>query len=216
MLTRMLGSTVYASSTVLASFMAGLALGSYLCGRVADRVRSPVRLYGLLELGIAGCGIALPWVFDGLLPTYRGLFAAIGDSPAVFLAVRAAIVFPLLMIPTALMGATLPALSACVGREAAGFEKRVAWLYRLNTLGAMLGALASGLVLLGLCGETWTILIAAAINIGVGLFAIKRRRYLETSHDNRTHKSGLQIGRLPGAEANRQPHSRRQSDDSCS
>src|SRR4051794_14385489 len=52
MLTRVLGSTVYATSTVLAAFMAGLALGSWLCGRWIDGAARPLRWYALLELGI--------------------------------------------------------------------------------------------------------------------------------------------------------------------
>src|SRR5881628_1144871 len=59
-LTRILGCTIYASSTVLASFMAGLAIGSFFAGRFVDRSRSPVRWYGILEIGIAISGIVLP------------------------------------------------------------------------------------------------------------------------------------------------------------
>src|SRR5262245_57623227 len=91
MLTRILGCTIYASSTVLASFMAGLAIGSFLAGRWIDRSRSPVRWYGILELGIAISGISLPAVFDGLIPVYQSLFHWFGSDGASFLFVRAAI-----------------------------------------------------------------------------------------------------------------------------
>jgi spermidine synthase len=60
MLSRMFGVTIYATSTVVAAFMAGLALGSYLFGRYVDRQKEPLRLYGKLELMIAGCALLVP------------------------------------------------------------------------------------------------------------------------------------------------------------
>jgi spermidine synthase len=179
MLTRILGCTIHASSTVLASFMAGLAIGSFIAGRFVDRSRSPVRWYGILEIGIAAAGISLPFVFAALVPVYESLFRVLGGHGSAFLFVRAAIVFVLLLVPTAMMGATLPVLASCVGRVGRDFDRWVAWLYGLNTLGATVGSLASGFVLLGWLGERWTIGVAAAINVLVGVAAVARRRALE-------------------------------------
>jgi spermidine synthase len=181
MLTRILGCTIYASSTVLASFMAGLAIGSFLAGRWVDRSKSPIRWYGILEIGIAACGMSLPFVFGWLMPAYQALFQVVGSNSTLFLAVRAAIIFVILLVPTAMMGATLPVLSSCVGRLGADFERQVSWLYGLNTLGAMVGSLSSGLVLLGIFGETWTIGIAACINVLVGLVGLILRQALESN-----------------------------------
>jgi spermidine synthase len=179
MLTRILGCTIYASSTVLASFMAGLAIGSFVAGRLVDRSRSPVRWYGILEVGIAISGICLPFVFESLVTVYQAMYQSVGASGSTFLFARAAIIFVLLLVPTAMMGATLPVLSSCVGRMGRDFERHVSWLYGLNTLGAMVGSLTSGLLLLGFLGETWTIRVAAAINVLVGLWAVIRRQALE-------------------------------------
>ncbi|MBI3462890.1 MAG: hypothetical protein HY000_07490 [Planctomycetes bacterium] len=79
-LTRVLGCTVYASSTVLASFMAGLAIGSFWAAKWVDRSRSPVRVYGLLEIGIALSGSAMPYVFASLLPLYQMAQTALGEA----------------------------------------------------------------------------------------------------------------------------------------
>ena len=57
------GSTLYAVSTILSVFMAGLALGSILFGRIADKHTAPLRLYGFLELGIGLYALLTPWSF---------------------------------------------------------------------------------------------------------------------------------------------------------
>ena len=63
MLTQIFGNTTYAIATVLAAFMAGLALGSYLFGRIADRGKNDFLLYGILEAGVGVYGLAVPWLF---------------------------------------------------------------------------------------------------------------------------------------------------------
>src|SRR3989338_8173260 len=63
MLTQVFGNTTYAIATVLSSFMAGLALGSYLFGRIADRGKNGFLLYGDLEFGVGLYGLAVPWLF---------------------------------------------------------------------------------------------------------------------------------------------------------
>jgi spermidine synthase len=178
MLTRTLGCTVYASSTVLGSFMAGLAIGSYAAARRVDRARSPVAVYSVLEVGIAACGVLLPGIFQGLVPVFQWLHATWGGNSPEFLFVRATIIFALLLVPTALMGATLPALAAAVSRTLPDFDRQVSWLYGLNTLGAMAGSLLSGLFLLGALGEQMTIAVAAGLNVFVAALAALYRSSL--------------------------------------
>src|SRR5262245_66448231 len=80
MLTLVFGSTTLAVSTVLTAFMGGLGLGSYLAGKVADRVRDPVRAYALAEAAIGAYALVVPWVIDA---AYGGLnqwlWATFGD-----------------------------------------------------------------------------------------------------------------------------------------
>ena len=74
MLTQIFGSTAYAVATVLAGFMAGLALGSFVFGRIVDRERNYLQLYGWLELGIGIYGFLVPHVFKAAFGIYGKLF----------------------------------------------------------------------------------------------------------------------------------------------
>jgi spermidine synthase len=151
------GVTVYAISTVLAAFMGGLAIGSFFGGRRADMVRRPLRVYGLVELGVGATALLTPWAFRLLQDAYGGLSQVLDPSQAPLLAggVRAALAFAVLLVPTALMGATLPL--AVRGVRALHHEANPtrgdAWtmgvLYATNTSGAIVGCLLSGFVLIG-------------------------------------------------------------------
>src|SRR5437762_4836738 len=70
LLSLIFGNSVYASATVLAGFMGGLAIGGFLFGRVADRTTNPLRLYGLLELMVGAFALVFPWLLKALLPVY--------------------------------------------------------------------------------------------------------------------------------------------------
>src|SRR5262245_44597075 len=134
-LTRVLGVTVHATATVLAAYMAGLALGSFAFGRRIDRARNPVRIYAWLELAIGVCALAIPFAFAGA----RALFAEIGDrfGERFFLLslFRSGIALCVLLVPTFLMGGTLPAIARYLveRRESVGWN--VALRYALNTRG---------------------------------------------------------------------------------
>src|SRR5262245_66472844 len=117
MLHLLFGDTVLAVSTVLASFMAGLALGSYVIGRHVDRRARILPLYAALEAGIGISAIALPPALDALTPVYVWLHRYFHDSFWLLSAVRFLIAFSLLCVPTALMGATLPVLSRYMVRH---------------------------------------------------------------------------------------------------
>ena len=158
------GVTIYAISTVLAAFMAGLAIGSILGGRRADIAKHPLRVYGLVELGVGATALATPWAFRVLQDVYAQV--SLGGGIA-----RAALAFLVLLVPTGLMGATLPL--AVRGVRGRGTARGDAWvmalLYAANTTGAIVGCLVSGLVLIGSLGLTATIGVAALANAVAGL-----------------------------------------------
>ena len=107
LLSLVFGVTVYAASTVLASFIAGLAIGSAVAGRVADRVRRPLVWFGLAELLIATTALLSPAALD-LIGTIYIRLAAGSHSPQ-FLTVSRLVCSGLVLLPpTVLMGATLP------------------------------------------------------------------------------------------------------------
>jgi spermidine synthase len=167
MLTRILGSTVYATSTVLAAFMAGLVLGSFLVGRWIDRARRPIAWYALLELGIGLSALASLALPDRLLPLYQAIYDFAGDSRAWLQFGQVVIALLVLVVPTALMGATLPTLAVHGARQRADFARYMGTLYGLNTLGALVGVLYSGFVLIGDMGETRTLQLGVLLNVAV-------------------------------------------------
>ena len=156
------GVTVHAASTVLASFMAGLALGSLLAERLARRGH-PLRVFAALEAGIAVSALATPVLLGAAEGLYRPLSALAGDSLWVLTAGRFVASFAVLLVPTVLMGATLPVLSRADLIRASG--ARLGALYTVNTTGAVAGALLTGLVLIGGIGIQRTFLLAASLNL---------------------------------------------------
>jgi len=165
MLTRILGSTTYATSAVLAAFMAGLALGSLIAGRTVDRVQRPLRMYALLEIGIGLSALATLVLPDLLLPMYRSIYELAGGVRIRLTAGQVFLALVFLLVPTALMGATLPTLCALGMRHQPDFRRCVGFLYSLNTLGALVGVCLGGFVLLGSYGETTTLAIGAVLNL---------------------------------------------------
>ena len=166
-----LGHTVAASSTVLAAFMGGLAVGTWAAGRLPPARSRSLAAYAVLELVIAAVAIALPDILSALDPLLVWAYAD-GTVPMRLAIVRVAISLMLLGIPAAAMGATYPiAVSWLVHRDGPKTEdrRRAATdggvLYAVNTAGAAAGAIAAGFWLipsLGIRGTTW---IAVALNI---------------------------------------------------
>ncbi|MBN1268909.1 MAG: fused MFS/spermidine synthase [Kiritimatiellae bacterium] len=166
------GSTVYASATVLAGFMGGLALGSFFLGRVADRVRNPLGMYAVLELLIAICGVAFPFVLRLLTPAYIWSARTLSDSHYVLSLIQAALIILIIIVPTVFMGGTLPALTRYLSRSLSALGSNLSLLYGLNTLGAVAGCASAGFVLIGKFGLRATTAVAVIMNVAVGLAAL--------------------------------------------
>ncbi|TAK07023.1 MAG: tetratricopeptide repeat protein [Candidatus Manganitrophaceae bacterium] len=169
------GASMFAISTLLTAFMGGLALGSDFFGRRADRYSNPLRVYGLLELGIGGYAFLVPFLLSSLIPIYQFLHGLFHFSFYVFSLVRFVMAVLVLLLPTALMGGTLPVL-ARLYKNHAEIGKGVGLLYAFNTLGAVIGVLGAGFILLPALGLNKTVLLAATLNGAVGLLAIGRGR----------------------------------------
>src|SRR3972149_4942850 len=110
MLTQIFGNTTYAIATVLSAFMAGVAVGGYVFGRIADRGKNDFLLYGALEAGVGVYGFAIPWLFNLGQKIYIPLFRLYDAYPFLFNLLLFFLCFVLLVLPTVLMGATLPVL----------------------------------------------------------------------------------------------------------
>ena len=139
MLTQIFGNTTYAVATVLTAFMGGLALGSYLFGLLADRGKNNFLLYGILEAGVGLYGFLVPWLFKLVQWIYTPLFSLSETYPFAFNLFLFLLVFIFLMVPTLLMGATLPVLSRFFIVSFSHLGRRVGDLYATNTIGAVLG-----------------------------------------------------------------------------
>jgi spermidine synthase len=182
MLGLVFGHTVYAITTVLAAFMAGLALGSFVFARLSTRIRDLIRAYGWIEIAIGVYCALLPLLLKGAAWIYLGLHGALGLSYDTFGFVQFVLVALLLVVPTSLMGGTLPVLSQALVTQEAELGRKVGALYAVNTFGAVVGVMLAGYVLLPALGNHLTIAIAALANVGVGLLAIawsRRRRPAE-------------------------------------
>ena len=173
------GHTVFAITTVLAAFMAGLGLGSYLFGGIADRNAHPLRLYGFLEVGIGIYALITPFLFSRAEEIYIPLHRTFGLSFFSFSLLQFLLIFLILLIPTTLMGATLPVLSRFFVRSMNVLGGQVGRLYALNTFGAVLGTYAAGFHLIPTLGVRTTLLLAAIANVGIGILAIVFDRHLQ-------------------------------------
>ncbi len=176
MLGLVFGVTSIAVTTVLAAFMAGLALGSYVGGRFIDRRRDPLRIFGFLQLGIGLFAILLPLCLEGLTAVYVSVYRSWPADIYVFSLMRFALAFGLLLVPTSLMGATLPVLARFFVRGLREVGSGMGALYSVNNWGAVVGALGAGFVCLELFGVRETGWLAAALSIGVGLVAFHLHR----------------------------------------
>jgi spermidine synthase len=167
-----LGVTHYSVGTVLTVFMAGLALGSFLFGRLADKTRYPLRLYGGLEVGIGLSGILLSFTLPHLDLLYAKLHGVFGDPGSPNLLLKSSLAGTVLLFPTVLMGGTLPVVGKALVREGQPVGSPLGLLYGVNTLGGVVGVLGATFWLLGRLGATWTLCSVSIANVLIGATAL--------------------------------------------
>jgi len=147
-----LGSSTFAVSMTVAGFFFGLSLGSWLGGKLADRVRRPLGAYALLELALGILAILVTLFLSNWSAWAPGLAPLVGDPSFKGGLLTVVFSFGTLVLPTMLMGATLPILAKHVVREHSVLAQRIGVLYGVNTLGAAIGCAAVGFVLIGALG----------------------------------------------------------------
>jgi len=197
------GSTTLAISTVLSSFMAGLALGSFAFGRLADRRRDPLRMYAILEVGIGLSALLVPVAFSGLTAIYPWIYRGLQESFYPFNLVRFLLCFAVLLVPTALMGGTLPVLSTFFIRRSRGIGPGLGRLYSVNTFGAMVGCFAAGFLLIEFVGVRGAGSLAAVLNLLIAGATVLLIRHggeeadsvgeIEPAVSDRARRTGLAI-----------------------
>ena len=166
------GVTVYAASTVLAGFMAGLGLGSFVAGRLASRITRPLAAFGIAEVLIGITAFVSPAVLDALTRVWVTIHPSLPDSVAAITVIRFIVAFMVLIVPTSLMGATLPlVIKSAVAREKR-IGGRIGLLYAINTTGAIVGALVAGFYLISEVGVAVSFRWAAIGNIVIGIVSL--------------------------------------------
>ncbi len=171
-LTLVFGATQPAVATILAAFMLGLALGAAIGGRIADRRSDLLRLYGLLELGIAAYALAFPSLVRGGTHVYRFFFEAETVQYWSSQALHGVLMGGLVLLPTIAMGATLPLVVRWATDRLSAVGARGGVLYGFNTAGAVVGVWAAGFVLLPWLGVRGSELLGAVANAMVGCVAL--------------------------------------------
>jgi len=171
------GSTIQSVTTVVTAYMGGLGLGAWLFGRRADRHPRPAALYGVLEIAIAAFGLISPLVLGVAHRLYLGIAGSLPLGEAASVALRFGLAALVLLVPTTLMGGTLPVLTgAFMGADRGQLKQSLALLYGLNTIGAMAGTALAGFFLIEHVGIRLSLWGTSAVNLvlGVGAIALAR------------------------------------------
>jgi spermidine synthase len=165
------GIALHAAGVVIAAFMGGLALGSWFMARRLGSPSSALQLYGRLEISVGLFAIALPWLIQWTTPIYGALYPALGSSPLGTLATRFILSGILVLIPSALLGATFPLMVHAFGAVSSTTGSVAGKLYAINTTGAVAGTLAS-IALMASLGVEGTNLATASVSIAIGAVAL--------------------------------------------
>jgi spermidine synthase len=166
---------------VLATYMGGLAFGAFYFGKYADKVTNPMRLYGLIELGVGGYCLAYPIIINVVGELFIDVAATFDGSfnQNSLLALKFSLSFGTLIIPTFLMGGTLPILIKYVCKNIADSGKDVAVLYFVNSLGAIIGTALCGFYLIRIFGVEKTVYFTGLCNILIGVVAFVFSKWTE-------------------------------------
>ena len=178
MLTFVFGGTTLAVSTALAAFMAGLALGSYVIGKYADKIKNHLKAYVILEILVGLYGMSTLFTLTNLDKIYVPLLATMDSDFYLLTAARFVMAFIVIGVGAFLMGGTLPVISRIIIKEQETIGEQFASIYAVNTFGAVFGVLLAGYFLIPELGLRSGIGIAAFINFAIAavcfLFLLQR------------------------------------------
>ncbi len=193
------GGTTLAVTTVLVAFMGGLALGGKVIGAAADRIKNPILAYGLLELLIGAYVLLVPSILQLCERIYInvGMTADI-RSPA-HTAVRFGLSVAVLLLPTVLMGGTLPLLARVMVSGAGSASRGLSSLYAANTLGAASGTLAANYFLIRFLGIYGALLLGALANVAIFLRARQLHAQISQVPPSGERGSGEHVTRTEGS-----------------
>jgi spermidine synthase len=167
-----LGHTSYAVVAVLVAFMGGLALGNIWFGTRADRTPRPLALYAWLEIGIGIYALAFPFYYEFCHTAYVTLARGLQTGSAGLLVLKFVFSLLTILLPTVLMGGTLPVLVKLVTRSLGELREHVSTLYFINSAGAVAGCFLADFWWIPAFGLEATVLAAAGMNLLAGAVAL--------------------------------------------
>jgi spermidine synthase len=171
-LTLILGNTSFSINTVVASFMAGLAIGSWVIGQKIKKIRNPLFYYALAEMGIGLYAVISPFLLRLLNQFILYLSQELQASSATIKSAQVVMCFLTLLLPTALMGSTFPLLIHFFSQHQNSVKKSISNLYFLNTLGGTVGCFLLSFFLIGTIGLSRSLYLTAVTNLIIGFIAI--------------------------------------------
>jgi len=171
-LSQMFGSTIQAQTVVLAVFMGGLALGNSLLGARADKLARPLRAYGFVEAAIGLYAFFFPTLYLVADRCFVAVGSPLFEHSALLLALKALLSIALLLLPTVLMGSTLPLMAAWLQKFFSEAGRHSARFYSINSLGAVAGAALAGFYLVESWGMVAALQLTALANLLIGAGAI--------------------------------------------
>lgn len=162
-----IGSTTYAFTIMLSTFLVGIALGSFVGARVADKTKSPTLAFAVCQLLVACAGWLSSFLFQ-YLPWFNLVLAdRLPGSPEASLLARFLLAGLVILPLTVCVGATFPlAVRACV-RDLAHLPRSVGSVYAANTLGAIIGSLLAGFLIVPVLGIERTLSVVSLLNVAV-------------------------------------------------
>lgn len=193
------GTSELAVAMVLAAYMGGLAIGAAAAARFVNKIRRPVLVYGLLEMGIGLSALLVPYAIGWSRRLYVLLFASHGGLADAETGLTTSLFYVgvsslILLIPTSMMGATLPLLVRYAVHEEHQIGSRIGLLYSVNTAGAVLGGLLTAFILLPAFGLRVTIQTAAGLNLLVFMAAWAMSRSAGAIEAPRSHEGRSSAG----------------------
>ncbi|MGQ9619667.1 MAG: fused MFS/spermidine synthase [Bacteroidales bacterium] len=159
------GVHVFSMAAVLTAFMGGLALGALYFGKLVDRVKKRIKLFLILEMGIALFAILLPFTFKGLEILYREIAYLLNPGQYFLQIIRFFLAFLFLLFPVTLMGGTMPVIIRIFVDNLGDLGNKVSRLYAVNNLGAVAGGFLAGFIIIQKLGLDESGYLGASINL---------------------------------------------------
>lgn len=175
-----LGSTALASSVMLSAFLGGLAIGSWIAGRRADGLASPLMTLVRIELAAAVIGAISVPALERAGHAYVLVSLQMGAGPQTSLLFRAGFAFVVMLLPAIAFGMTFPVATAAAAKLVA-IERAGGWVSAASSFGSAIGAGVTGLYLeptLGLTGSAW---VGVGLNVTAALCVLIAARILRSS-----------------------------------